>query len=295
MTLTEYIVNDLRRRIQSGEDVSPRLSLADLAKDYDVSVTPLRSALSTLVAEGHVEKLPNGRLRIPKRKARAAASAVLVPVPPTPRDWEAPLLREVMLWSLRRHAAYMREESLGEKLGAGRSIIRQTFSRFAAVGLIEHVPRRGWLVRPLSEKDMNAYLIVREILELKALGLAKHRLVTADLRELIAGTMGTGPRTASQLDNRLHEYVIQRSGNRYIRNFFRQYNARYYTELFYHAAPETSVVSTMALQHRRILQAFVSGAWTLARRLLSEHIRAQGPILTKLLSRGDDEDERRGA
>jgi DNA-binding GntR family transcriptional regulator len=198
-----------------------------------------------------------------------------------------------MLSSLRRHATYMREESLAERLGAGRSIIRQTFSRFAGVGLIEHVPRRGWLVHPLHEEDMKAYLVVREILELKALELAKGRLQTDELRELIAGTMRAGPHTATQLDNRLHEYVIERSGNRYIRNFFQQYTARYYTELFYHAAPETSVVSAMALQHRQILQAFVGGQWARAGKLLSVHIQAQGPILRKLLSRSVDERARR--
>lgn len=295
ISLTDYIVEDLKRRIQSGEDVSSRLSLAELAKDYGVSITPLRNAMNALIAGGFVEKLPNRRLRLGKRRARAGASSRPVPVPPTPSDWDSALLKEVMLSSLRPHAIYMREEVLARKLSAGRSIIRQAFNRFAGVGLIEHVPRRGWLVRPLSPQDMNAYLAVREVLELKALELARGRLEASDLKALIASNGRPGVRAASQLDNRLHDYVIEKSGNRYLRLFFQQYNARYYTELFYHAAPKTAVVGLMVQQHHRILQALVVGDWARARRLLSEHIRAQGPILMELLARESAEDERSGA
>ena len=295
ISLTDYIINDLKRRIQSGEDVSSRLSLAELAKDYGVSITPLRGAMNALIAGGFVEKLPNRRLRLGKRRgksARGGAPSRPVPVPPTPSDWDSALLKEVTLSSLRPHATYMREEVMARKLSAGRSIIRQAFNRFAGVGLIEHVPRRGWLVRPLSPQDMNAYLAVREVLELKALELARGRLELSDLKELIASNGRPGVRAASQLDNRLHDYVIEKSGNRYLRLFFQQYNARYYTELFYHAAPKTSVVGQMVQQHHGILQALVDSDWARARKLLSEHIRAQGPILMKLLARESAEYER---
>ncbi len=265
--------------------MSGRLSLAELAGDYGVSITPLRNAVNALVAEGFFERLPNRRLRLVKRRARTGAPLRPLPVPPTPRDWDTALLKEVMLSSLRPHAMYMREESLARKLGVGRSIIRQTFSRFAGVGIIEHVPRRGWLVRPLSPEDMNAYLVVREALELKALALAWGRLETAELRALIASNGRPGVRVAHQLDNRLHDYIIEKTGNRYLRLFFQQYNARYYTELFYHAAPETAVVGEMVRRHRGILEALVARNQARARALLSEHIRAQGPILMKLLAR----------
>jgi DNA-binding GntR family transcriptional regulator len=292
-SLTDYIFNDLKRRIQSGEDVSSRLSLAELAKDYGVSITPLRNAMNALIEGGFVVKLPNRRLRLGKHRPRRGGPSRPMPVPPTPSDWDSALLKEVTLSSLRSHATYMREEVLARKLSAGRSIIRQAFNRFAGVGLIEHVPRRGWLVRPLSPDDMNAYLAVREVLELKALELARGRLVASDLKALIESNGRPGVRAASQLDNRLHDYVIEKSGNRYLRLFFQQYNARYYTELFYHAAPKTAVVGQMVQQHHGILRALVDGNWTRAKRLLSEHIRAQGPILMELLARESAEEERK--
>ena len=265
--------------------MSARLSLAELAKDYGVSITPLRNAVNALIAGGFVEKLPNRRLRLAKRRARTGASSHPVPVPPTPSDWDSALLKEVVLSSLRRHATYMREELLARKLSAGRSIIRQTFNRFAGVGLIQHVPRRGWLVQPLSPGDMNAYLVVREALELKALELARGRLEASDLRALIASNGRPGVRAASQLDNRLHDYVIEKSGNRYLRLLFQQYNARYYTELFYHAAPKTAVVGRMVQQHRQILQSLLAGNW--ARGALMSRKRSTKSII-RLMRRVSD-------
>ena len=51
----------------------------------------------------------------------------------------------------------------------------------------------------------------------------------------------------------------------------------------------------MVQQHRQILQSMLAGNWARARRLLSEHIRAQGPILMNLLARETAAGARTGA
>ena len=55
----------------------------------------------------------------------------------------------------------------------GRTAIRQAFLQLAGRGLIVHVPRCGWRVRTFDEGDLAAYLEVREVLENKALSLAR--------------------------------------------------------------------------------------------------------------------------
>ncbi len=286
MKLTDYIRADLAQRIESGEIPRGRLSLAGLAGRYGVSVTPLRAAVEALVGEGLITKLPNRRLEVPGPGARRKARRRPVPAPPTPGDWDETLLKTIMHASLRRRATYVREQALSRELGIGRSIIRRTFNRFVGAGLIEHVPRRGWLVHPVRQEDMDAYLEVRGTLELKALELSRFRLRKADLREMLEGDRSLARGARPVLDNRMHDYLIDKSGNLYIRQFFQQYIARYYTALFYYAAPETAVVDRMVLQHRRIIEALIARDWIRARRLLSEHIRAQGPVLMKLVERG---------
>jgi len=284
MSLKEFIRDDLLRRIESGEDVAAHLSLAGLSRHYGVSFTPLRAALDDLVRRGHLTRMPNRRLCLNGRKVRTGAAPRRVAVPRTASDWDTVLLKEVTLASLQRRPLYLREERLAGKLGVGRSIVRHALSRFSGARLIEHVPRRGWLVHPLSPDDMAAYLVVRETLELKALELARPHLRRDDLEDLLRACRRGVPRSGERLDNRLHDYVIARAGNPYIISFFQQYLARFYTDLFYHAAPKTAVVEKMVHQHQAILRALIAKNWALAREQLSAHIRAQGPILTRLLN-----------
>jgi DNA-binding GntR family transcriptional regulator len=164
----------------------------------------------------------------------------------------------------------------------GRTAIRQAFMQLAGRGLIVHVPRCTWRVRTFDEADMAAYLEVREILERKALALARPHLVEADLRRMLAGNRSTagGPR----IDNSLHGYLVEKSGNAYLREFFDLHGA-YYTSLLNFAAPETHVVAAMACQHRKILRALLAKNWPRANRELARHIRAQRPIVHDLLQR----------
>ena len=138
-------------------------------------------------------------------------------------------------------------------------------------------------MQPIHEDDIAAYLEVREILELKALDLAIPHIQAADLLPILEGNPAIDGSQSPGLDNRLHEYLIFKSGNRYIQNFFRQYTATYYTSAFDYAAPEAHVVAEMAAQHRTILEALMAKRWARAREALAQHIRAQRPVLSRLL------------
>jgi DNA-binding GntR family transcriptional regulator len=143
-------------------------------------------------------------------------------------------------------------------------------------------------VHPLREDDVVAYLDVREVLELKALDLARSHVSRADLVPMLEGNAPVDEGQSPSLDNRLHEYLIAKSGNRYIRNFFRQYAATYYTSAFDFAAPEAHVVAEMAAQHRVILGALIGRRWAQVRDALAHHIRAQRPVLIRLLYNNED-------
>lgn len=286
MELTGYIAEDLRGRIRSGVRLPCAMSLPALAGHYGVSLTPVRGAVARLLADGCIAKLPNGRLAVAPGEKKAPQKFRVVQPPPTAQDWDRTLIREVMLASLQREPVHLREEALAEKHQVGRSVIRQSLSRLAGAGLIEHVPRRGWLVHPIQEEDVVAYLDVREVLELKALDLARPHINNADLAPMLEGNSPVDQGQPPRLDNRLHEYLITKSGNRYIRNFFRQYAATYYTSAFDYAAPEAHFLAEMAAQHCVILESLIARRWAHAREALARHIRAQRPVLSRLLQHG---------
>ena len=269
---------DIRTHIEDGRELPSALSLPELSKHYRVSITPVRHALIALEEQGYLSRLPNRRLKINPNKFGSGRTTHEVTQPKEPSDWADILLDEVMVASLSRQAVFLREATLAEKYSVGRSIIRHIFSRFSGAGLLEHVPRKGWLVHPLSENDLVAYLTIRESLELLALDLARSHLDEAQLYEILE--------TASHAhDFALHQYLIRKSGNRYINEFFRLDVARYYTKLLHFAAPEASVVDEMTEQHERILIALLAKDWDRAGRELASHIRVQQSVLAKLLKR----------
>jgi DNA-binding GntR family transcriptional regulator len=204
------------------------------------------------------------------------------PQPPPPEALETALTQEVIYLSLRGEALYLREEATAHRYHVGRTALRQVLNRLARKGLVEHLPRRGWHVRAFDRDDLRAYLTVRESLELTALRLARPHLVREDLEDMLRGNAPGDVEGEPRLDNRLHQYLVEKSANRYIRDFFDRYG-RYFTTLFDYAAPETRVAMAMVRQHRAILRALIARDWPLARLELARHIRSQLPILRRLL------------
>jgi len=100
---------------------------------------------------------------------------------------------------------------------------------------------------------------------------------------MLEGNPPAAGHESPRLDNRLHQCLIDKSGNRYIQKFFGQYTAAYYTAVIDRAAPEAHVVAEMAAQHRQILEARIAKHWARARRALPEHIQAQHPIAMKMV------------
>ncbi len=285
-TISEYIKQDLSDRIRSNLGPPADLTLPELARHYGVSSTPVREAIRDLVAEGILLKQENGRVQVnPHKVGKSApktrkAKETGPKLPSQSAGLEAALTADVIAGSLRGEEGYLREEATAQRLGVGRTAIRQVFGRLAGRGLIVHVPRCGWRVRAFDADDLRAYLEIRETLELKALELARPHLDPDELRRMLAGNVADQRRP--RLENKLHRYLIEKANNPYIREFFDRQGA-YYTTLFDFAAPETHVVQTMAQQHREILQSLIDQDWPRARRALADHIRAQRPIVEELL------------
>jgi len=278
MSISSYISDDIRQHIQAGSTLPANLTLVDLSRHYDVSITPVRHAIQSLVDEGYLRKLENRRIEVnPTKIGIGGVDEHAAPRPKRPSDWDEILLDEVMHASLSLAAVYLREGVLAEKHGVGRSIIRSALSRFAGAGLLEHVPRRGWRVHPVRLQDVEAFLAVREAMELLALDAARSRIRRSDVMELLEGEQHHA------LNDATHRYFIDRSHNRYIAAFFNQFVTRFYTKLLYYAAPEAEVVAEMTSEHVSFLQAILDGEWAGARDTLSRHIRGQKAVLQRIL------------
>ena len=219
--------------------------------------------------------------RLPHERCDAAAIDAPIQVA---RDLDGEVAEELIRVSL-GGGGFVREEALAERRGVGRTALRGALQRLAGGGLVEHVPRRGWSVPRFDGDEMDAYIDVRVTLELKALELARPRLEARALEEMLAGNRPAAVR-AGRIDNDLHGYLVERADNRYIRSFF-DANGRYYNALFDHAGLGPSVLREMARQHVAILEAALHRRWARASEALALHIRAQKPVMERLLDQLD--------
>ena len=289
MSISEFIASDLRSRIRSGDPLPASLTLLGLANHYSVSMMPVRTAVSALIDEEIIRKEANGRLSI----SEAAQTGEVRPVTPPP-DWLAIIQKDAIHESLKGHSRKWKIDETAEHYGIGRTLVQSLFHRLAGMGVLEHAPRRGWRIRPFRENDLDDYLEIRVLLELKALDDCRERIDPAVIRKILDGNRPGDPRTAPIIDNSLHRYWVDCSGNRYIDDFFVRHGA-YYTALYNFAAIGNRHLARIARQHRAVLSAVLDRKWRVAREALTEDIESLRPMLLETIraiaGNGKDEAE----
>lgn len=281
MTLSEQIQEDIKAHIVAGETLPYPLTLSGIAGHFKASLMPARTAVEQLIDAKFLFRSRDGALGInTRRRSRDPQVSLTSLRPTTPVAPEKKLAEHIINLSLLGTDECLREEVTAEEFGIGRTVLRRIFNRFSGEGIIEHLPRRGWRVRPYSEAEMLDYIDMRETLELRALELAAPRLDTDFLRQVIHGNRPDA-RGKPQLDNRLHRHWIDRAENRYLTQFFDQ-NGVYYETLFARAVLDEETVARRAREHCRILKSVLTGDLSEAKSALSQHIRDQRKHVARL-------------
>ena len=274
MSIATFIKQDLIADIRSGKMGADRLTLDALSKRYQVSTRPVRAAVQELIEEKYLEKGGNGRLAV-RRKPPAGK----VSPPQEPVDWCEVIANDLLRLSFGGEPVSLREETTAEKYGIGRSTVREIFLRLAGRGFLEHLPRRGWRVKPLRKEDLNAYIAMRVVLELMALDLAWPRLVDEELQAMLDGNrLPESSKDRPSVDNSLHAYLIEKSKNPFIVDFFDRHG-KYYNTLFHWEGVDRDTKIETIQQHREILEALLRRDQAAAKSALENHIRNNHPIL----------------
>ena len=275
-----YIRCDLRNRIATGRGLPAKLTLDALSTHYKVSMRPVRLAIDELIDDGYVHRLPNGRLDLNAAKLGRGKVAPM-PVEP-PADHQERIAHDLVRLSLGGEPVFLREQETAQRYGTSRGTVRQVFNRMAGAGLIEHLPRRGWRLRPFRHEDMDAFNEVRATLELKAFELAWPRLEERRLREILDGNVvPNSPDDRPKIDNSLHAYFIEKADNYYIRDFFERHG-RYYAVLFDWESLDRGAAIEAVQQHRDILEAILADDRHAAAQALDFHIRNNHSVLKRL-------------
>lgn len=284
MSFLSEIENDLSAALSNG--LKPcRLTIADLSTYYRVSSTSIRAVLLRLINDGKLVKLPNGRLAINSTE-KSASKVVRKKSKNKSAEPRELILRDIVNLSLLGREEFLREETTAKNHQISRAAVREIFLTMVGQGILEHIPRRGWRVRPFSRQDLHSYNEVREVMEIKALELASDKLADADLQRMLDGNIpGCENNKKPLINNDLHGYIIQKAENFYISDFFKRH-APFYNILFEWEGENPAAAEEAVKQHRAILTALLKRDFETAKKELRHHIHENHSILNNLKNGG---------
>ncbi|MBN2296039.1 MAG: GntR family transcriptional regulator [Pirellulales bacterium] len=271
-TWCTFIKDDMKTRIGTGEPLPCRLTLQSLAKHYEVSLTPVRQAIVELIDESYIKKQDNGRLAVNEKKIGTWSDSTDRARPAPPKDYFEEIREGVVLTCLKGEPVFLREEDTAARYGISGTAIRQIFSRLAGSGIIEHVPRRGWRVRPFRKQQLKEFTQVRKVLELEAMWLAWPKLVDTDLQEMRDGNvLPQSDNERPKVNDGIHRYLIEKADNQYIADFMDRH-MRFFGVLFSWEGSDHQAAIDTVHQHWAVLDALLARDRRAARKALLAHL-----------------------
>ena len=161
--------------------------------------------------------------------------------------------------------AVVSERELMERLGLGRTPIREALRTLAQEKLVEVYPRRGIFVSPVDVGDLAALSEARIALECFAARLAAQRATRAD-REVARALLDELPRAARvpderaliDLDQRIHRHVYRCAHNPFIESTLNEYYILT-LRIWFLALDRVARLDDAVTEHRELLQAICDG------------------------------------
>jgi DNA-binding GntR family transcriptional regulator len=173
----------------------------------------------------------------------------------------------------------LNEVTLAESLGVSRGPIREALGRLAIEGLVTIRPRRGAVVRALSNEEFIEAYQVREALEMMAVRLAVPKLTAEDLaamesliEEMALHAEAGDVQRFFEANTEFHQRFFRAADNRMLAELYRQLRGQIDRHRLRSLELRGDLLRSVA-EHRAILSAATARDVEQAVRLASDHIR----------------------
>jgi DNA-binding GntR family transcriptional regulator len=170
------------------------------------------------------------------------------------------------------------EPELQERLGMGRTPIREALRTLANDRLIDVYPRRGMFVAAIDTRDLSAISEVREQLEPFAARLAAERrndedlVIIADLLAAIeASAKAPDVRDLIELDQRIHHHVYRCSHNEFLQAVLEQHYM-HALRIWFLALDKVTHLKQAIIENRELLLAIRDGDADRAAEIMTSHV-----------------------
>ncbi len=172
----------------------------------------------------------------------------------------------------------VREADLQERLGIGRTPIREALQRLAREHFVTVIPRRGMFVSAIDVDELAMLYETRAIMEPYAARLAAIRGTADDWDEMAAVLAeterpGITPEELLALDRRCHEIVWRAAGNRFLTDTLDTLYAQS-DRLWHMYLADVNDMDDAVDEHAAIHAALATGDADRAADLIDGHVRS---------------------
>jgi len=169
----------------------------------------------------------------------------------------------------------LRQDDIARQHGVSKVPVREALRRLEMESLVEFLPRRGAIVRAVSDTDLLEMLDIRIALECRALELAIPNMAESDVElalELLDEYQASPDRELwSELNRRFHACILEPCGNRQLLSLINDFQQRA-GPLLRLRVTEAAGLERPMREHREILRLCRDGAVSDAVAVLRSHI-----------------------
>ncbi len=187
-------------------------------------------------------------------------------------------IRELIVTLELPPGALVSERALQERLGLGRTPVREALRALARERLVEVYPRRGMFVSRVDVRDLAGLSEVRVVLESHAARLAAERATEADRAEIAAlldeleqAEGEHEERTLIDLDQRIHRHVYRCAHSPFLEATLNEYYVLT-LRIWFLALDRVVRLEDAVREHRELLEAIHDRDPARAEDAMREHV-----------------------
>jgi DNA-binding GntR family transcriptional regulator len=186
------------------------------------------------------------------------------------------------------------ETKIAKEIGVSRTPVREALHSLELEGLIESIPRVGYTVKPISEKEVEEICEIRSVIECLAAKWATERAHEKLVRELNKVNVISEEKISKrdvkafvELDAHFHEIIARLSGSKRLLDLaqtLRRHMLRYRIQ----GISSVNAVEKAINGHKRILKAIEKGDMEGIESAIKYHLeQVKVAVLTYVFSKND--------
>jgi DNA-binding GntR family transcriptional regulator len=188
---------------------------------------------------------------------------------------------------------FLAEETVATALGVSRTPVREAFLRLEAEGFLSLVPRKGALLRPITEREISEVMEVRLLIECSAAekavvdGSRRARLVErlSELGdELVALAKESDVSLFIDCDRRFHEEIVAAANNATLLDLYHRLRDRQLGMGLRAVLDNADRLDAVCEEHASIISAFDKGDLPAVRAAITAHLDTTAGVLRSRLS-----------